>query len=517
MPLRAVNMARKQHRYSSELTIAGTTQWGARVVTGTANGMRLAGSIVLYARVSTDEQARNGFSLAQQIETLRAYALGAGLRVVEEVVDAGESGASLVRPGLDRVRDLVRNGGISVVLAQDRDRLSREPAHLYLLRHELEARGCRLRALNDREDDSPEGELSRGVMDLVAKYERTKMAERSRRGKMRRAREGKVVPTRRARYGFRYDDTRENLLVCEPEMRVVRMVFRTIGRDGGSIYATKRALERKGVPSPGGKRNWAQSFIRSCVLEDSYKPHSYSEITSLVSPEVTASLERRRTYGVWWSNRVGFVQERIVEEGPDGVPRYRLRSKKFLKPPSEWIAVPVPSSGIPRSWVDAARERVAQNAPAPRPGASRRELVGLLRCAVCNRTMKFSRAGSGHGDSVNFYYRCSKVDVDVDGCTNGRSLRAEEAERSARRFASGLISGSSAAEGMLIEAPEGASEEERRVLRQMWREAYERIGLCAWAFPDGRMELSGTPPSSTRRREVVSVPRDEYARVRIGD
>ena len=473
-------------------------------------------SAVLYARVSTDEQARNGFSLAQQLETLKAYALGAGLRVVEEVVDAGESGATLVRPGLDRVRDLVRGGNVSVVLAQDRDRLSREPAHLYLLRHECEANGCLLRALNDREDSSPEGELSRGVMYLVANYERTKMAERARRGKMRRAREGKVVPTRRARYGFRFDEARENLLVFEPEMRVVRLIFRMIGRDGRTIYATKRALEKKGIPSPGGKRNWAQSFVRSCVLEDAYKPHRYTEIAGLVSPEVAASLQRRKTYGVWWSNRAGFVNTRVVEEGPDG-PRYRLRSKKFLKPPSEWIAVPIPGSGVPRPWVDAARERVARNVSAPRPGSSRRELVGLLRCATCNRTMKFHRVSSGHGDSVNFYYRCSKVDVDLDGCTNGRSLRAKEAERSARRFALGLVSGSSVAEGMTVEPAAEASEEEQRSLRQAWRQTYEAIGLGARAFPDGRMELSGTPPSNARLSEVVAVPRDEYARVRIGD
>ncbi len=472
---------------------------------------------MLYARVSTDEQARTGFSLAQQLETLGAYALGAGIRVLEEVVDAGESGATLVRPGLDRVRDLVRSGGVSVVLAQDRDRLSREPAHLYLLGQELEARGCLLRALNDRGDSSPEGELSRGVMDLVAKYERAKMAERSRRGKMRRAREGKVVPSRRARYGFRYDEARENLVVSEPEMRVIRTIFRMIGRDGRTIYATKRALERAGIPSPGGKRNWAQSFIRSCVLEDSYKPHRFTEISVLVSPEVAARLERRKTYGVWWSNRAGFVQERVVEEGPDGVPRYRLRSKRFLKPPSEWIAVPVPGSGIPRPWVDTARERVLRNGPAPRPGSPRRELVGILRCAVCNRTMKFHRVGSGHGDSVNLYYRCSKVDVDVDGCTNGRSLRAEEAERAARRFASGLLSGSPAAEGMPGAPPAEGGAERHEVLRRAWREAYEKIGLGARAFPDGRMEISGVPPSNTRRREVVAVPRDEYARARIGD
>ena len=77
---------------------------------------------ILYARVSTDEQARSGYSLAQQIEALRAYATREGYEVLGEVQDAGQSGASLERPGMDRVRDLVGAGGVSVVLAQDRDR-----------------------------------------------------------------------------------------------------------------------------------------------------------------------------------------------------------------------------------------------------------------------------------------------------------------------------------------------------------------------------------------------------------
>src|SRR3989337_4001515 len=86
---------------------------------------------ILYARVSTDEQARSGYSLAQQIEALRAYASAEGYEVLEEVVDPGQSGAALARPGLDRVCDLVQTGGVSVVLAQDRDRFAREPAYPY--------------------------------------------------------------------------------------------------------------------------------------------------------------------------------------------------------------------------------------------------------------------------------------------------------------------------------------------------------------------------------------------------
>jgi site-specific DNA recombinase len=120
---------------------------------------------ILYARVSTDEQARSGYSLAQQIEALRAYADREGYEVLEEVQDPGVSGASLERPGMDRVRDLVAAGCVFIVLAQDRERFAREPAYHYLLRREFEEHGTKLRALNDRGDDSPEGERTDGVLD----------------------------------------------------------------------------------------------------------------------------------------------------------------------------------------------------------------------------------------------------------------------------------------------------------------------------------------------------------------
>ena len=151
--------------------------------------------VVLYARVSTQEQARSGYSLAQQLEALREYAAHEGYEVLEEVTDPGQSGASLTRPGMDRVRDLVAEGSVSTVLAQDRDRLAREPAYLYLLREEFAEHSCKLKALNDRGDDSPEGELAHGMLDLLAKFQRAQIVRNSRRGKMRKAREGKLVAT----------------------------------------------------------------------------------------------------------------------------------------------------------------------------------------------------------------------------------------------------------------------------------------------------------------------------------
>src|SRR5918995_653736 len=180
------------------------TNWSRRLAMPSINGHGPKRAI-LYTRVSTDEQARSGYSLAQQLEALREYAAREGYEVLEEVADAGQSGASLERPGMDRVRDLVAAGGVSVVLAQDRDRFAREPAYHYLLRKEFEEYGCKIRALNDRGDDSPEGELTDGILDQLAKYERAKTTERTRRGRLRRAREGKIIAGHTPDYGFRYN------------------------------------------------------------------------------------------------------------------------------------------------------------------------------------------------------------------------------------------------------------------------------------------------------------------------
>jgi site-specific DNA recombinase len=207
---------------------------------------------ILYARVSTDEQARSGYSLAQQIEALIEYAAREGYEVLEEVSDPGQSGASLERPGMDRVRDLVAAGGVFVVLAQDRDRFAREPAYHYLLRREFEEHGTKIRSLNDRGDDSPEGELTDGILDQLAKYERAKIAERSRRGKLRKAREGKVIAIHTPNYGFKYDATRDGYEVDENAMQVVRRIFRMIGEEHATLHKVKRELERADVPTARG-------------------------------------------------------------------------------------------------------------------------------------------------------------------------------------------------------------------------------------------------------------------------
>jgi site-specific DNA recombinase len=395
---------------------------------------------ILYARVSTDEQARSGYSLAQQLEALREYAAREGYEVIEEVQDPGQSGASLERPGMDRVRDLVAAGGVSIVLAQDRDRLAREPAYLYLLREEFAGHGTKVKALNDRGDDSPEGQLTDGILDQLAKFERAKTMERSRRGKLRKARQGRIVAGHRPHYGFRYNENQDGYEVDEDEMRVVRRIFEMIGIEGSSIRAVRRALEAQGLPSPSGGRRWSQMFVRSAILDDVYLPHAYEELEALVSPEVAARLDPDRSYGIYWYNTRRNTYRPVVEGGPNGR-TYRKRRKVTQRPREEWIAVPVPDCGVPREWVDAAREIVEGNRWPPSTNRRFWELSGgLLRCSRCDGRMRpLSTLGSREPEARYFYYRCG-TQWDNGECTHKKLHRAGDTERRVWAFVRDLFS-----------------------------------------------------------------------------
>jgi len=341
---------------------------------------------ILYARVSTDEQARSGYSLAQQLEALRGHAACEGYEVIEEIQDPGQSGASLERPGMDRVRDLVAAGGVAVVLAQDRDRFAREPAYIYLLREEFAHHGCALKALNDRGDDSPEGQLADGILDQIARFERLKIAERSRRGKLRKVREGKVIAPRTPRYGFKLNAARDGYEIDEEEMEVVRRIFHMVGVEGRTPGSLAKTLEQQGVPTPRGARRWDRSFFRECILDDVYMPHSFEEVRTVVSAEAAARLDPGKRYGLWWFNRRGVKVRQVSEPGPDGR-RYRKTYRWHRKPKEEWIAVPVPDSGIPRELVDAARAVVKSNRKPARAGRRFWELTGgVASCGGCEKT-----------------------------------------------------------------------------------------------------------------------------------
>ena len=396
---------------------------------------------ILYARVSTEEQARSGYSLSQQLEALREHARQEGYSVVEEVLDRGQSGATLERPGMDRVRDLVSTGDVSIVLAQDRDRYAREPAHHYLLREEFKEHGCRLKALNDRGDDSPEGELTDGILDQLAKFERAKTRERTRRGKLRKAQQGKIVAGHRPHYGFKYNATKDNYVIDPHEMRVVRHIFYMVGVEGRSLRSVRKTLEAEGVPTPGGARYWTQAFVRSAILDDVYCPCAYEEVEKLITPEVSARIDQDQRYGIFWHNTNRSTYKQVSETGLNGR-TYRKKRKVTPKPREEWIAVPVPDSGIPREWVDAAREVIKDNRRSPSTSGRFWELSGgLLRCGHCDTNMRnYTTLGSRDPNVWYFYYRCARrAEKGSEACPQKKMYPAAAVERQVWEFVSNLL------------------------------------------------------------------------------
>jgi site-specific DNA recombinase len=351
---------------------------------------------LLYVRVSTDEQARSGFSLGQQLEALRSYCQDHGIEVMGEFEDRS-SGASLDRAGLDTLRDVVAGGGIDLVLCQDRDRISREPAHVYILREELREHGTTLRALNDRGDDSPEGELTDGILDQLAKFERAKTVERTRRGKLRKAQEGKVVGTGRASYGFYYADDHYHI---DPErMPYVHEIFERAAA-GDSLYSIVQHLTKIGAPTPGNGK-WHATTLREIILNDTYM-------------------------GVLWWGRER-VTTTTISKVENGERTYKKKAIREPRPPSEWIAIPVPASGVPHETITRARENIKGNIKAVSKNNDRVwELSGGVGvCSECGFRM-VAYTSLNPVKKIYYYYRCPNRKY--DNCSNRKHYRAGDLE-----------------------------------------------------------------------------------------
>jgi site-specific DNA recombinase len=355
---------------------------------------------ITYSRVSTKAQGEEDrYSIPQQKSALRGYCDERGWRKVAEVADIGYSGAALARPELDWIRDKVAQGGVDIVLAQDADRITREPMHRFALEEEFAKHGTRLVALDDWGDDSHEGQLLKYMKGWVSKGERLKFAERTRRGKLRKAREGKVVGGHNRAYGYEWVKNTDGKVVGyainEVEMGVVRRIFTDVA-SGTGIRTIKEQLDLEGVPRPSTGKTWSRPFLRGLILDDLYAPHTFDALRDIgVSDDVLITLDGDKSYGVYRF---------------DGIP------------------VPVPDAGVPRDVVEAARYKVKNNRSPSKSGDRFWELSGgILYCAECARRMQtfaFPR-----GNKRYEYYRCqSTTSGKADPCTMRKVVPAAAIE-----------------------------------------------------------------------------------------
>ena len=334
----------------------------------------------MYARVSSDRQ-REQETIASQTAALQAYAAAQDYVVPPEWVfeDDGYSGTTLVRPGLEAVRDLAASGQIAAVLVYAPDRLSRKYAYQILLTEELGRAGVAVVFLKAPAGDTPEDRLLVQVQGMIAEYERAQIAERTRRGKRHKAQCGVVNALSGAPYGYRYvkktDHADAAYAVEETEAAVVRQVFGTYTQEGVSLREITRRLNAGQVPTRKRSR-WDPSTIAKLLRNPAYVGRACFGKTA-IGPR--HQITRRRS---------------LKGRRPTG------DTANHDRPRSEWLEIPVPPL-ISEETFALAHERLAQNTHFARRRTKTPTLLqGLLVCQHCGYSLYRRRR----------HYRCWGID-----------------------------------------------------------------------------------------------------------
>jgi site-specific DNA recombinase len=336
----------------------------------------------IYARVSSDRQKEN-HTIASQTAALIEYAQTHGYSVPPEWVfqDEGYSGAILVRPGLEALRDLAAEGQVAAVLVYSPDRLSRKYAYQVLLSEELSRCGVELIFLKAPAGATPEDQLLVQFQGMIAEYERTQIAERCRRGKKHMAQQGGVNVLSGAPYGYRYvkksDTSAAFYEVMEAEAKVVRMVFETYTQQGLSINAIARMLNDSQIATRTGKGRWERSTVWGMLRNPAYR--GYGKTEQRPRQRVTRPLRQRKALP---SRDVGGHE----------------------RPRAEWIEVPVPAL-VTEEMFALAQEQLEKNKRhSPRRTIEPTLLQGILVCEQCGYGLyRTSTHTTAH--KLN-YYRC---------------------------------------------------------------------------------------------------------------
>jgi len=344
----------------------------------------------IYARVSSDRQKEEQ-TIASQTSALRAYAAEHAYLIPEAYVfeDEGWSGATLVRPGLERVRDLAAQGQIETVLAHSPDRLSRKYAYQVLLLDEFARHGVDVVFLHAPRAETPEDVLLLQFQGMIAEYEKTQISERTRRGKRHRAQAGLVNALTGAPYGYRYvrkaDGVPARYEVVEQEAAVLREVFRRYTEEWDSLGALARWLTAEGIPTRTRQPRWNKSTVWGMLRNPAYQ--------GTACFQKTRQVERQR------------VNRRLRQRG--GIAPRPVCSR--ARPRNEWIEISVPALITPTQFA-LAQERLDQNQRfAPRHTKQPSLVQGLLICQLCGYALY--RCSSRSTRRKLIYYRCTGADA----------------------------------------------------------------------------------------------------------
>lgn len=208
----------------------------------------------IYVRVSTREQAEEGYSVGAQLDKLRLYCASRDWIVAKEYVDAGYTGSNMDRPGM---RDLIRDVGhkaLDMVAVYKLDRLSRSQKDtLYLIEDVFRPAKIGFISMQENFDTStPFGIATVGILSVFAQLERSQIAERMMLGKTARAESGQYLNHARPPIGYEYDPAEGRLKVIEYEAMQVKKIYDLFVREGLSIWKIGEIMRASYTTRYGG-------------------------------------------------------------------------------------------------------------------------------------------------------------------------------------------------------------------------------------------------------------------------
>jgi site-specific DNA recombinase len=348
----------------------------------------------LYARVSTEMQEKEQ-TIRSQLAAVVRHAEHQGFHTTTALTytDEGYSGSYLDRPALDELRDHAREGRFDVVVVLCPDRLARKYAYQVLLMEELNRTGVEVHFCERPITDSPDDQLLLQIQGAIAEYERAKIAERSRRGRLHRARMGELSPGRLP-YGYRRNAKRYGgdgkILIDEKEAAMVRQVFGWYAQEETSVYGVVRKLNSSEWKTRTGRDAWSSSTVLRMLRCE------------------------------WYAGKAYYNRTKSTRN--DGkTPRHTFTER----PRAEWIEVGVPAL-IDEPLFQLVQRRIQEN----RHFAKRRLkyegvylLRGLLKCGVCGGAYvgsgKASPRNAG-GNHIYHYYICGKRPDPFSDAVRGR-------------------------------------------------------------------------------------------------
>src|SRR6476620_9290499 len=340
----------------------------------------------IYARVSSARQAKDE-TIGSQLAALTGHAGQHGLDVPPEWVftDDGYSGASLIRPGLERLRDLIAQVPIDVLVCYSPYRLARKFAYQAVLIEEFTRAGTRIEFVKGPRGDTPEDQLLVQFQGMFAEYEKAQIMERYRRGKTHRAQTGSINVLGGAPFGYRYIRKSEHAgavyEIVEHEATLVAELFRRYADEAASIAELARWLTDQGAPTRTGKHRWDRSVIWGMLRNPAYAGRAVFGTTMVVheSPGL---------------NRAARL---VGRETPKA-------SKTIDRPRDQWTEIAVPAIVSAETF-----DRVAQRLADNKRFASRNSKVpsllqGLAACSNCG--YGYYRTTTRTTNKKIHYYRC---------------------------------------------------------------------------------------------------------------